>query len=426
MKNSADYSRFDNIDDPEEETYYDQACQCKKEGNEAFKGKKFDAASSLYREGINKLNATVKKPDEKMSKEEKLLRIDLRSNMAAAYLKLEKHQRAVEEATEALKLDKAHTKSLFRRAQGQSARGKDKDAMRDIVALLQIDAANKAGLKMRAKLVKKLHPRTVKAIQDEFTQKRAEAEKKKRDAARRAARKKQPKAETSAKPTTTSAAAPRAVGKLRSSKGDDKDAEGMRGYKKTKDGRTTTFFHRELDEKAKELIGSITPTKIECPRAAAQMDRKDSPASAWNSAGTVEEKDKTTWAKVKLRSLLASLKVQLKDDESIVQVTEVEDLEGDASHVFMRGRMRYLFEFGFKLQWKATVSAAAGKQVVVKGASKYAEICNDTEAGEFCGAIEMSGSPSTAAAGKVRYVVKALEKELEKAFIQFSSEFRGI
>jgi tetratricopeptide (TPR) repeat protein len=36
----------------------------------------------------------------------------------------------------------------------------------------------------------------------------------------------------------------------------------MRGYKTTSDGRKTTFFNNELDEKTKELIGDITPKPI--------------------------------------------------------------------------------------------------------------------------------------------------------------------
>lgn len=36
----------------------------------------------------------------------------------------------------------------------------------------------------------------------------------------------------------------------------------MRGYKTTTDGRKTTFFNNELDEKTKELIGDITPKAI--------------------------------------------------------------------------------------------------------------------------------------------------------------------
>eukprot|EP00956_Cyclotella_meneghiniana_P040522 scaffold198162_cov30-Cyclotella_meneghiniana.AAC.1 len=37
----------------------------------------------------------------------------------------------------------------------------------------------------------------------------------------------------------------------------------LRGYKKTSDGRTTSYFTREQTEKEKELIGCIQPKRLE-------------------------------------------------------------------------------------------------------------------------------------------------------------------
>ena len=36
----------------------------------------------------------------------------------------------------------------------------------------------------------------------------------------------------------------------------------QKGYKTTADGRTTSFFHREIDDEAKRLIGNISPKRI--------------------------------------------------------------------------------------------------------------------------------------------------------------------
>ena len=66
----------------------------------------------------------------------------------------------------------------------------------------------------------------------------------------------------------------------------------MRGYKKTADGRTTSYFTRELSEDEKKRIGDIAPKKID---GAAPQQRLPAPAaseavrasgSAWNQAGT--------------------------------------------------------------------------------------------------------------------------------------------
>lgn len=65
----------------------------------------------------------------------------------------------------------------------------------------------------------------------------------------------------------------------------------MRGYK-----NGMPYFHRELTEEEQKLIGDIAPKKVEvAPAAAAPLVHQ---GSAWNSAGTFEEKLYTKWAEV--------------------------------------------------------------------------------------------------------------------------------
>lgn len=71
---------------------------------------------------------------------------------------------------------------------------------------------------------------------------------------------------------------------------------GMKGYKKTADGRLTTYFNNDLTDEAKALIGDIAPKKLE-PVAAAAVPGAEAAggnaASAWNKAGTWESRDMT-------------------------------------------------------------------------------------------------------------------------------------
>jgi tetratricopeptide (TPR) repeat protein len=67
-------------------------------------------------------------------------------------------------------------------------------------------------------------------------------------------------------------------------------SETFRGYKKTKDGKVTTFFNRDLDEATKALIGNIAPKKID-PPAQPTSERSTNVGSVWNSAGTFESID---------------------------------------------------------------------------------------------------------------------------------------
>eukprot|EP01036_Dinobryon_divergens_P027484 gene27484-36263_t len=79
-----------------------------------------------------------------------------------------------------------------------------------------------------------------------------------------------------------------------------------RGYKKTSDGRTTTFFNREIDETAKKLIGDIAPKPIQV-------------GSAWNKAGTYEETILTPWASAYLKEQLEAISVQFSGGSVIVK-----------------------------------------------------------------------------------------------------------
>lgn len=98
--------------------------------------------------------------------------------------------------------------------------------------------------------------------------------------------------------TSTNKAASSGRSTKKSGTGDSEDYSNMRGYKTTADGKVTTFFHNELSEEAKALIGDIAPKKIEADQAiAAGVENCDKASgndvSAWNKAGTWESRDMT-------------------------------------------------------------------------------------------------------------------------------------
>ncbi|XP_015038028.1 protein unc-45 homolog B [Drosophila pseudoobscura] len=102
----------------------------KDKGNEAFKGSQWDEAVKHYSNAI-KLGATHKE-----------LPVFYK-NRAAAYLKLEKFEKAVEDCTESLKLVPNDPKALFRRAQAYESLEKYEEAYRDATALFKADPGNK-------------------------------------------------------------------------------------------------------------------------------------------------------------------------------------------------------------------------------------------------------------------------------------------
>ncbi|KAH7388063.1 hypothetical protein KP509_16G055600 [Ceratopteris richardii] len=73
--------------------------------------------------------------------------------------------------------------------------------------------------------------------------------------------------------------------------------------------------------------------------------------SAWNQAGTWEERCITNWATSRLKELLMSLDpLQLK--EGCVKVTEISKCAGDASLVTVRNKKRYGYSYEITLKFK--------------------------------------------------------------------------
>lgn len=134
----------------------------------------------------------------------------------------------------------------------------------------------------------------------------------------------------------------------------------LRGYKKTSDGRTTTYFHRELSEEEKKLLATNAPKKL----SAAPSDEQPSvtpvssteggkgKASAWNQAGTWEEKNTSDWCTGHLRSKLLSANAELADGAHVAVVKTVKSLTGEASVAVVSGKKRYIFDYHASLEYE--------------------------------------------------------------------------
>merc|ERR1712146_154061 len=160
-------------------------------------------------------------------------------------------------------------------------------------------------------------------------------------------------------------------------KSNGSDNSELRGYKTLADGRKTTYFNRELTEADKALIGDIAPKKIE-----ANSNSKEGPqtGSAWNYAGTFEDKNKTDWAKGKLKGYLKGSSFNIPVGNGlIVDVTKVKDFGGDASVIVSRGKTKYLFDFSFTLEWKIR---GLDNGAEASGTLKYPDVTPDCDEDE--------------------------------------------
>ena len=154
----------------------------------------------------------------------------------------------------------------------------------------------------------------------------------------------------------------------------------MRGYKKTSDGRMTTFFNNELDETAKRLIGDIAPKKIDDSFPVRVAPASTDNGSVWNTAGTYEERVLTSWATDYLKEAISSVEVkiqrsnvinkdQLKDNLESVHIAfvDIENVVGDAQVSMARGKKKYICDYCLDLKWRLTVNyeGNAAAEVVI-------------------------------------------------------------
>lgn len=142
----------------------------------------------------------------------------------------------------------------------------------------------------------------------------------------------------------------------------ESELQSLRGYKKTSDGRTTSYFSREQTEEEKKLLGSIAPKKLESvsvspgnegaalTAAKSSTTPQGADSSVWNQAGTWEEKDTSEWCNSSLQLFLKNTNVSLQGVTA--DVTKVENLKGDASVAFVSGKKRYVFDYSAELSYE--------------------------------------------------------------------------
>jgi activator of HSP90 ATPase len=151
-----------------------------------------------------------------------------------------------------------------------------------------------------------------------------------------------------------------------------KENSDLRGYKTTSDGKLTTYFNREVSEKDKALLGDSSPRKLE----STSLQRSDSTSSstsvsAWNAAGTWEERNYDDYAKQRIQNLLKVIK--LNESGVSLSVDKVDNIHGDATVSLVRGKKRYIYDFSLDLHWQASINS-----------EKYMGVLNVTDISADC------------------------------------------
>lgn len=262
---------------------------------------------------------------------------------------------------------------------------------------------------------------------------------------------------------------------------DEDDLKGViRGYKKRADGSTTSYFTREVDPETKAILDAQKAPKRLDPQASGAAAAASTPpdarkGSAWNAAGTWEEKDLSTWAQQRLKPRLAELKASvpasteemearitaatsdaasasdsdvsamataLQDACSplIISVKEVKKCEGSASVQSSRGKTKHLFDLTFEIEWEGRLKASGdagtedqGKEdkdkdkgkVACKGVLTYAEVTSSAvSADDYEVEHRYKKAPAVKLKARADSGVALLRSEVVKTIEQFATELR--
>jgi len=136
--------------------------------------------------------------------------------------------------------------------------------------------------------------------------------------------------------------------------------ESLRGYKFV-NGKKTSYFHHEQTDEEKRIIGDIAPKRVNLPPVnLCTSSEANDDTSAWNTAGTWEERDITNWAVDTLSEQLMSCTYTLPDSSTdpgaLMKITKVsmdKDISAHASIATVRGKKRYIYEFSPTVHWEA-------------------------------------------------------------------------
>jgi tetratricopeptide (TPR) repeat protein len=315
--------------------------ECKSRGKAAVQAGHWPDAAALYGKALE----CYVGQDSDTAKTETAI---LYSNVSLVRGKMSQWSMAQEAAQQAVQADQVYVKGWWRLGQAESAMGNYTKSVEALQQATKLEPDNKA---LQKELTK----------QEEKAKKAAEEKKKEADTPAEM-RVNEPQTIEKKAAATNSNSTPSSTAKTKEDDSamqvdidgtDFSKSEHIRGYKIV-NGKKTSFFHNELSEDAARLIGDIAPKKLDADTGSSSTAAGAKGTSAWNQAGTWEEKDVTNWAKTSLRERLLATTYTLPESSpapgALVLVTEAK-VTGNASCAAVRGKKRYIYELCVTLDW---------------------------------------------------------------------------
>lgn len=385
--------------------------ELKNRGRSAVQAGNWPDASSLYRKALDVVKCIDSSNTNDGGKMSEVA--VLNANLSLTEGKMNLWTDAEHVAVAATEADPMYVKGWWRLGQAQAANGKYDDAVVSLDTGLALEPNNKA-------LQKELTKMKEKAVKEkEEAAKRKELDEKKAELAKNESTITQPlknNNSTSSKSQTSKVDSGQNGNKKEHSNKKtnddpmDVDTDGsaftksdfVRGYKIV-NGKKTSYFHNELSEDAKKLIGDIAPKRLDSttsdigngsttstanggPDPTTTTTSSSTSTSVWNQAGTWEEKDVSNWAQETLEN---SLKVAVyvlppssPAPNAIIAVTKV-TAKGHASVASVRGKKRYIYEYSIKIHWNFVHDRPTdGTTTTAEGSMKFPDVDGTCIVGE--------------------------------------------
>jgi len=332
----------------------------------AFQQKDMVSAEMLYGKAISLLETL---PDKREAV--------LFSNRAMVRLNLNKDEGALADCKKCIELDRSNVKAFHRMATALIRLGEWDNAMVAVEEGGKLDPGNK----QFPELAEKIEKDKAKDAEDKARLKREAQD---------------------VRVELHNASTARAPPKAPKKEGEPGEDLGMRGYKKTADGKTTSYFHTDITPEARALLeaaGAGKPAKLDADAAAAAEVKGG--GSQWNQAGTYEEKNMLPWAQGRLASILTGVSFAVPAGSGgTISVTGVQDIKGDSSISVSRGKRRYIMDLSCTIEFDVKVGETSGKGTVT-----VADLTSDADEEP-----ELKAQPSSDTAPAAREVIDAFAK----------------
>jgi len=126
----------------------------------------------------------------------------------------------------------------------------------------------------------------------------------------------------------------------------------------------------------KEEAEKFKPQKIEADKSDSQLQpAQPTLGSSWNPGNTMEEFDYSSWAKDRLKELLLLIKFPNSD----LIIEKIDEMEGSATILFTRGKLRPGYDLHFQCTWKGKIDNSDE----IEGTLSMSEICPEDDPDEW-------------------------------------------